>query len=98
MRRINVSSLYAWQNSPVKPSVFDFCLQGAFFKLLLEVSAVEQAHQLYDLYTQTLLQLLSLFSRVRLCRPMDCSPPGSPVHGILQARELEWGAIPPYFR
>ena len=28
-----------------------------------------------------------------LCDPMDCSPPGSPVHGILQARILEWGAI-----
>ena len=25
--------------------------------------------------------------------PMDCSPPGSSVHGILQARGLEWGAI-----
>ena len=25
--------------------------------------------------------------------PMDCSPPGSPVHGILQARILEWVAI-----
>ena len=25
--------------------------------------------------------------------PMDCSPPGSSVHGIFQARELEWGAI-----
>ena len=25
--------------------------------------------------------------------PMDCSPPGSPIHGILQARVLEWGAI-----
>ena len=32
-------------------------------------------------------------SRVRLCDPMDCSPPGSSVHGILQARVLEWGAI-----
>ena len=29
-----------------------------------------------------------------LCRPMDCSPPGSSVHGILQARILEWVAIP----
>ena len=26
--------------------------------------------------------------------PMDCSPPGSFVHGILQARILEWVAIP----
>ena len=25
--------------------------------------------------------------------PMDCSPPGSPVHEILQARILEWVAI-----
>ena len=25
---------------------------------------------------------------------MDCSPPGSSVHGILQARILEWVAIP----
>ena len=28
-----------------------------------------------------------------LSDPMDRSPPGSPVHGILQARVLEWGAI-----
>ena len=28
-----------------------------------------------------------------LCDPMDCSPPGFSVHGILQARILEWGAI-----
>ena len=29
-----------------------------------------------------------------LCNPMDCSPPGSSIHGILQARVLEWAAIP----
>ena len=29
-----------------------------------------------------------------LCGPMDCSPPGSSVHGILQARILEWVALP----
>ena len=28
-----------------------------------------------------------------LCDPMDCSPPGSFVHGISQARILEWVAI-----
>ena len=32
-------------------------------------------------------------SCLTLCDPMDCSPPGSSVHGILQARILEWGAI-----
>ena len=29
-----------------------------------------------------------------LCNPMDCSPPGSSVHGILQVRILEWVTIP----
>ena len=29
-----------------------------------------------------------------LCNPMDCSPPGSSVHGISQARIQEWVAIP----
>ena len=29
-----------------------------------------------------------------LCHPMECSPQGSSVHGILQARILEWVAIP----
>ena len=28
-----------------------------------------------------------------LCDPMDCSPPGSSVHGILQVRTLEWVAM-----
>ena len=41
-----------------------------------------------------LLLLLSYFSRVLLCvTPIEGSPPGSPVPGILQARTLEWVAI-----
>ena len=32
-------------------------------------------------------------SCLTLSDPMDCSLPGSSVHGILQARVLEWGAI-----
>ena len=31
-----------------------------------------------------------------LWNPMDCSPPGSSVHGILQARRMEWVAIPSF--
>ena len=31
---------------------------------------------------------------VQLCDPVDYSPPGSFVHGILQARILEWVAMP----
>ena len=35
----------------------------------------------------------SLQSCPTLCDPIDSSPPGSPIPGILQARTLEWGAI-----
>ena len=51
-------------------------------------------------------QVLSMYSQdwdvgakslrlcLTLCDPMDCSPPGSSVHGIIQARILEWVAMP----
>ena len=53
----------------------------------------------YLLSQLLLLLLLSHFSRVRLkcatplCDPIDGSPPGSPVPGVLRARTLEWVAI-----
>ena len=34
-------------------------------------------------------------SCLTLCDPMDCSPLGSSIHGILQARILEWVGCPP---
>ena len=37
--------------------------------------------------------MLSHFSHVWLCDPTDCSPPGSSVHGVLQAGILEWVAM-----
>ena len=47
-----------------------------------------------------LLQCLKLKSESEVAQscptlsdPMDCSPPGSSVHGVFQARVLEWGAI-----
>ena len=36
----------------------------------------------------------SLQSCPTLCEPKGCGPPGSSVHGILQARKLEWVAMP----
>ena len=36
----------------------------------------------------------SLQSCLNLCNPIESSPPGSPVPGILKARTLEWVAIP----
>ena len=40
------------------------------------------------------VQVLVTQSCLTLCDPVDCSPPGSSVHRILQARVLEWVAIP----
>ena len=47
-------------------------------------------HLMYDAYGCSLVAK----SCLTLCDPMDCSPPGSSVCGILQARILEWVAIP----
>ena len=40
------------------------------------------------------LKVLVVHSCLTLCNPIDCSPPDSSAHGILQARILEWVAIP----
>ena len=42
---------------------------------------------------QSVAAAKSLQSRLTLCDPIDGSPPGSPVPGVLQARTLEWVAI-----
>ena len=54
--------------------------------LLLSISSLH-AHLLT-------LRAKSLQLCPTLCNPMDCSPPGSSVHGILQARIVEWVAMP----
>ena len=62
----------------------DFIYKELFIQIIAEtMSSVEV----------TLLLLLSHFSCPSLCDPIDCSPPGSPIPGILQARTLEWVAI-----
>ena len=49
-----------------------------------------------DLCNQTILPCcLVTKSCLSLCEPMDCSPSGPSIHGILQTRLLEWVAMPP---
>ena len=45
------------------------------------------------LFNMLSVAVKSLQSCLTLCDPTDCSPPGSPVPRILQARTLEWVAI-----
>ena len=42
---------------------------------------------------KSIVQYLVTQSCPTLCDPMDCSPPGSSIHGILQARIQEWVAM-----
>ena len=47
-----------------------------------------------ELSLNDMVKVLVAQSCPTLCDPMDCSLPGSSVHGILQARVLEWVALP----
>ena len=56
--------------------------------------SVPQETKLKGQYCPTVVAAAkSLQSCLTLCDPIDGSPPGSSVHGILQARTLEWVAI-----
>ena len=86
--------------APLMPRIIYFSMEPSF--LLLEI-----VHQ--DLGSSGVCVLVSLGCCDKLpqcvcvlvtqlcptlCNPIDCSPPGSSVHGILQARILEWVTIP----
>ena len=47
----------------------------------------------YMILAMASIHIMKSFSRIWLCDPMDCSLPGSSLHGILQERVLEWVAI-----
>ena len=66
------------QSCPTLSFIFDHCIK--FYSKYMDAAAAAAAAE-------------SLQSCPTLCDPMDCSPPGSPVPGILQARTLEWVAI-----
>ena len=50
-------------------------------------------YQKKGMRTLPVICVLVAWSCLNLCYPVDYSPPGSSVHGILQARILEWVAI-----
>ena len=66
-----------------------------FFQLLLVVSCSILYLNIYVdvIYATATAAAKSLQSYPTLCDPIDSSPPGSAVPGILQARTLEWVAI-----
>ena len=80
---------------PLPTQVQDFTILSRLWKKNLNVKCLlfNLYIYIYFLMPLLLLLLLSRFSRVRLCDPIDGSSPGSPIPGILQARTPEWVAI-----
>ena len=81
--------------------VFGYCLpwishvtQPLFILRLRKDSGIILPSSTYCFCLNFENNLLVAQSCLTLCDPMDCSPPGSSVHGLLQARILEWVAIP----
>ena len=63
------------------------------FKICKSVYCIPITQQKKELHLKFQAAARSLQSCPTLCDPIDGSPPGSPVPGILQARTMEWVAI-----
>ena len=68
-------------------------LLGSKPEVTIECTGVETSIQAGIYVSRDKVKVLSQ-SCLTLCNPVDCSPPDSSVHGISQARILEWVAIP----
>ena len=92
-----VSQLFAsgGQSIGASASVLPMKIQG-WFPLGFDWLTFFSIDLLGDMYIYLYLDKMKVLvtSHVWLCDPIDCGPPGSSVHGILQARILEWVAIP----
>ena len=81
-------------SDPVDCSLPGSSVHGIFQARVLEWVPLPSPHSVYTTPRMNLAAAAkSLQSCPTLCDPMDCSLPGSSVHGIFQARVLEWGAI-----
>ena len=81
--------------SKASPLSFSFILHpslGDLFKVSLPLR--NWASSVLDIFFIWCALCFVTQSCLTLCDPMDCSPAGSSVHGILQARILEWVAMP----
>ena len=74
------------------------CLAEHFISRHLNLLTYSKADPIPSLGPVTVNMLVTqscrLFATAWTVARMDCSPPGSSVHGILQARILEWVAVP----
>ena len=71
----------------------DFLLLHSLTLILISIAALQIGSQYHLFRFHAASAAKSLQSCPTLCNPIDGSPPGSSIPGILQARTLEWVAI-----
>ena len=95
---------FLWSLQPVmtaRASIFSTLKEGKWgLEKHTSYMAGERRSQRSELIDSPLLMCYAAAAAAKLlqscptlCDPMDCSPPGFSIHGILQARTLEWVAI-----
>ena len=86
--------MLCWQVHRSDGPVFLLIMQGNWINSLIPLTFAKSV--LYDLqvFVEACVIVWSQSGVWLFCDPMDCSAPGWPVHGILQARILDWVAIP----
>ena len=100
MRRVTHDSAQLGKQTCHCPGCMDlsFWLEEFFWLFLKTEKGFVESNSVYaidDSCLQFLTVIACMFCPVQLfCNPMDCSPPGSSLHGILQAKLLEWVAMP----
>ena len=98
-----------WWSSAIEPETEEVAVMSWSMRAQQTLSMERAAHfsespvlicvlHLPDAFASYLINTcvcaMLLQSCLTLCDPTDCSLPGSSVHGILQARILEWAAMP----
>ena len=85
-------NLTVWQ---APPCLICQIRHTAFVSSNLDLRKIEnfQVHSIMIQQVMLNLHPKSFQSCPTLCDPMDCGPPGSSIHGILQARILDWVAL-----
>ena len=98
--------LKRWEHQIILPTSWEICMQvkkeqlepdmeqWTGFKLGKKCIKAVYCHPAYLTYMPSESESEVAQSCPTLCDPMDCSRPGSSVHGIFQARILKWVAIP----
>ena len=86
--RLFVTPWTAAHQAPLSFTISWSLLKFMFVELVILSNYLILCHPLLWEWSEVIAQ-----SCLTLCNPVDCSPLGSSVHGILQARILEWVAI-----